>query len=309
MHPVRLRDFIKDTNGWYFAVAAYDNTHTVGCLLRYIPDPAGDRVDPSGTRYRKVGFDEAYEIIATHHPDWAGLVHRVPYHHICSILKPDEKIETIAAHHPKVARLFKALHLPPCSYGVTGSLLCGLGDTNSDIDGVVYGPAFRYAQKQLIRAIQDGSIEELNEELWKTVYAKRNPETSYEEFLLHEKRKLNRGQIDGTYFDLLYTRAYHELPGFSMEKGKILGRERIEATVTDDQFVFDSPACYPIEHPTISRILSFTHTYTGQAFVGELIEAQGVVEQHGDEQWLVVGTTREAKGEFIRSISLLEQEG
>jgi predicted nucleotidyltransferase len=61
-------------------------------------------------------------------------------------------------------------------------------------------------------------------------------------------------------------------------------------------------------HPTISRILSFTHTYTGQAFVGELIEAQGVVEQHGDEQWLVVGTTREAKGEFINRFHCLNRK-
>ncbi|HPP76796.1 MAG TPA: DNA polymerase subunit beta, partial [Methanospirillum sp.] len=126
---------------------------------------------------------------------------------------------------------------------------------------------------------------------------------------LHEKRKLNRGQVDGTYFDLLYTRAYHDLPGFTMKKGEVLGKRVIEAIVTDDQFAFDSPAIYEIDHPDISRILSFTHTYTGQASAGEQIQAQGIVEQHGNEQWLVVGTTREAKGEFIRSLTLLEQEG
>jgi len=79
--------------------------------------------------------------------------------------------------------------------------------------------------------------------------------------------------------------------------------------VTDDQFAFDSPAVYEINHPDISRVLSFTHTYTGQAFAGELLQAQGIIEKHGNEHWLVVGTTREAKGEYIRSLSLLEQEG
>ena len=309
MKPVRLRDFIRDNNGWYYAVAAYDNASTVGSVLRYIPDPAGDRADGSGIRYRKVEFEEAYRLIAEHHPDWAGLVHRVPHNQITAVFKPDEAIETIAAHHPKVAKLVKALHLPPCTFGVTGSLLCGLGGKNSDIDGVVYGPAFRHAQKQLIRSIQNGSVEELSEDLWKTVYKKRNPDTSYEEFLLHEKRKLNRGQVDGTYFDLLYTRSYQDLPGFTMEKGTILGKRVIEAMVTDDQFAFDSPAVYEIDHPEISRVLSFTHTYTGQVFTGEQLQAQGIVEQHGNEQWLVVGTTREAKGEYIRSLSLLEQEG
>jgi len=171
----------------------------------------------------------------------------------------------------------------------------------------VYGDAFMHARNQLLRAIKDGSLEYLSEELWQTVYRKRNPDTSYEEFILHEKRKLNRGQVDGTYFDLLYTRAYHDLSGFVMKKGTVLGKRIIEGMVTDDRFVFDSPAIYEIDHPEITRILSFTHTYTGQAFLGERIQAQGVVEQHGNEQWLVVGTTREARGEWIRSVSLLEQ--
>ena len=30
----------------------------------------------------------------------------------------------------------------------------------------------------------------------------------YDEFVLHEQRKWNRGQIEGTYFDILYTRSY-----------------------------------------------------------------------------------------------------
>lgn len=309
MNPIRLRDFIKDKNGWYYAVAAYDNDSRIGSVLRYIPDNSGDRVDSTGTRYRKVDFEEAYQIISKAHPDWSDLVHRVPQSEITSVLKPDERIEDIMASHTRVAKLVKALHLPPCTFGVTGSLLCGLGSVSSDIDGVVYGDAFRYAQKQLVRSIKEGSIEKLSDELWNTVYKKRNPDTSYEEFILHEKRKLNRGQVDGTYFDLLYTRAYQDLPGFKMEKGEILGKKTIEALVTDDRFVFDSPAIYEIDHPEISRVLSFTHTYTGQAFTGELIEARGVIEQHGKEKWLVVGTTREAKGEHIRSLSLLEQAG
>ena len=55
-----------------------------------------------------------------------------------------------------------------------------------------------------------------------------------------------------------------------------------------------------------SRVLSFSHTYSGQALAGELIEARGVCEEHDGEKWLIVGTTREARGEYIRSISLLE---
>ena len=84
LKPIRLRDFFTDVNGWYYAVAAYDNAHTIGSVLRYIPDPAGDRVDNLKTRYRKVGFKEAYSLISKYHPEWSGLVHRVPVNKIKS---------------------------------------------------------------------------------------------------------------------------------------------------------------------------------------------------------------------------------
>ncbi|HQP71202.1 MAG TPA: DNA polymerase subunit beta, partial [Methanoculleus sp.] len=37
--------------------------------------------------------------------------------------------------------------------------------------------------------------------------------------------------------------------------------------------------------------------------------ARGVVEEHNDERWLIVGTTREARGEYIISKTLLENAG
>jgi hypothetical protein len=85
------------------------------------------------------------------------------------------------------------------------------------------------------------------------------------------------------------------------------GKETIEAKVIDASLSFDNPAIYEIEHESVSRVLSFTHTYSGQAFPGETIEVCGVLEQHGNERWQVVGTTREARGEYIISKTLLGQ--
>ena len=308
MYPLRIRDFVRDTDGWLYAVAAYDNDVAAGCILRYIPDPAGDRRDPRGIQYRKVDFDEAFQLISRNKPQYSGLVHRIPLSDIVEVLKPDERVDTISTDDDRVTRLNRIFDLPPGAFGVTGSLLCGIAGKSSDIDGVVYGQWFHHAQKRLEEGIASGQIEDLDDALWKTVYKKRNPDLGYEEFLIHEQRKWNRGQIDGTYFDLLYSRGYDDLPGFAMKKGEVIRRDTIEATVTDDTFSFDSPAVYEVDHPVISRILSFTHTYTGQARTGERVEATGVVEQHGDEQWLIVGTSREARGESIRSLSLLEKE-
>ena len=32
MVPVRLRDFIEDADGWFYAVSTYDNDENVGCV-------------------------------------------------------------------------------------------------------------------------------------------------------------------------------------------------------------------------------------------------------------------------------------
>ncbi len=54
-------------------------------------------------------------------------------------------------------------------------------------------------------------------------------------------------------------------------------------------------------------VLPHTHTYAGQALVGERIEVRGMVEALGDIKRLVVGTTREPKGEWMRSLTLLDK--
>jgi predicted nucleotidyltransferase len=188
-----------------------------------------------------------------------------------------------------------------------GTLLCGLEDETSDIDMVVYGKHWFVAQGLVRKGIFEGEMEGLSADMWRKVYEKRKPEISYDQFVLHELRKWNRGQIDGTYFDILYTRSYDELKSVPAGKGRVLGKMKIEAKVTDASLSFDSPAVYEIDHDSVSRVLSFTHTYSGQALEGETMEACGICEQHGDDLWLVVGTTREARGEYIVSKTLLEK--
>jgi predicted nucleotidyltransferase len=81
------------------------------------------------------------------------------------------------------------------------------------------------------------------------------------------------------------------------------------ARVTDASLSFDNPAIYRVDHEEVDRIISFTHTYSGQALPGEVVEACGVLEKHGGGLWLVVGTTRTARGEYIISKTLIEETG
>jgi predicted nucleotidyltransferase len=308
MLPVRLRDFIEDFDGWIYAVSTYDNSEKIGCVLRYVPDPHGERVSPSGTRYKKYDFEDAYALIERYKPQYSDLVQRIPLRDVRKILKPELEISRIAQNHPRVRKLLDLFGLPAGSVGCTGSLLCGLENEASDIDLVVYGKDWFTAQERVRQGILDRTLDELSPEMWRKVYEKRKPEITYDQFVLHELRKWNRGQMEGTYFDILYTRSYDDLKSVPTGRGRILGRKVIEAEVSDASLAFDSPAVYKVEHESVSRVLSFTHTYSGQALAGETIEACGICEQHGDEYWLVVGTTREARGEYIISKTLLGRQ-
>lgn len=306
MLPIRLRDFIEDKDGWLYAVSAYDNTERIGCILRYVPDINGERVNKSGIRYRKLDFGPAFRLIKELKPLYLDTIHRVPLSDIKWIYKPEIELPAIATRDNRVRKLMNLFTVPVSSMGCTGSLLCGLEIESSDIDFVVYGRDWFRAREQLISAVKTGLLEPMSDDLWETVYLKRKPEISFEEFLIHEKRKWNRGQIEGTYFDLLFSRDYQELDTAPTFKGEVIGPMEIEAIVTDATYAYDNPAVYTVRHEKISRVLSFTHTYSGQAICGEIIRVRGICERHGDEYWLIVGTTREARGEYIRSVTLLE---
>jgi predicted nucleotidyltransferase len=306
-NSIRLRDFIEDADGWLYAVSTYNNREKVGCVLRYIPHFSGERVRQDGRRFHKLDFDEAFELIRQKKPSYANTVQRVPLNDVVRVYKPEDELESICARNQKVRRLAVLFTLPGGTLGCTGSFLCGLENEASDIDLVVYGKAWFTAQEQLRKMIEEGIINDLSPEMWRKVYTKREPAIPFEIFVLHEKRKWNRGEIEGTYFDLLYTRSYGDLENVPTERGRVIDRRCIQARVTDASLAFDSPAIYEVDHEEIHRVLSFTHTYSGQALRGEIIEAKGVCEDHGDEKWLVVGTSRIAPDEYIVSRTLMEQ--
>ncbi len=306
MLRTRLRDFILTKDDWIFAVADYCHEGGIRSILRYVPDPEGTRgVDK---KYRKMDFDDAFIFMKTARPEWVSDVHIVPWDSVKEILAPDKRLPQITEKNEKVKAIVKSLekYVPLENMGVTGSLLPGLEIGSSDIDFIVYGISW-FTARDIIRQEKQkkNPITEISEDMWQDIYKKRRPDISFDEFLLHEIRKGNRGMVGGTYFDLLYVRDWKDIT--PCLRGIDIGNKTIEATVINADFAFDSPAIYKIDHPEISYVLSYTHTYAGQALVGERIEARGMVEIVGNMKRLVVGTTREPKGEWIRSLTLLEK--
>lgn len=314
---IRLRDFIVTDNDWIFAASGYDHTGGVQTVLRYIPDQEGDR-EMGGVRYRKLDFNESGEFLEKNHASWKF---RLPEDAISKVLRSNDRIPALAKEDPRVAVIvdvLKSAGIPIDKMGVTGSMLPGLQIEGSDIDFVVYGRYWFLARDAILQEISRNrgrgsdrdrdsdklEITEISEEMWHQIYAKRVPEISFEEFLAHELRKGNRGMVGGTYFDLLFVRDWDQLP-VVQERGTDLHRCSLTARVLSADFAFDSPAVYEIDHPVVSKILCYTHTYAGQALAGEVVEARGMLEDVRGQKRLVVGTSREPVGEWMRSLDLL----
>jgi hypothetical protein len=300
----RIRDFLETKDGWIFAVADYSNPSGLRCLLRYVPDPSGER-KARGTAYRKLDFEDAFEFLRREKPDYVQDLHVVPEEDVARLYRPDEELPAVAEKDERVRKIASILEdggVPMKSMGITGSMLLGLNGPTSDIDFVVYGPDWWIARDVLEEAKASGKVDDLGQEMWEKIYNKRKPEISLEEFVLHERRKGNRGVVDKTYFDLLFTRDWSQIT--PTLPGKALGTRKIEAVVRDAKFAFDSPAIYRLDGD-VEELFCYSHTYAGQAVPGETIEAMGVIEETASGLRLVVGTTREARGEWIRSLSLL----
>lgn len=303
----RIRDFFETSDGWIFAVADYNHPKGIRSLLRYVPDPAGER-EARGIRYRKLDFDPSFEFLRKARPGYIQDLHVVPEEDIVRFFLPPAGLKSVAGLDSRVNKIAKILAsegIPWDEMGITGSMLVGLHGPSSDIDFVVYGPWWWKAREIMNMAKARGEIQDVDDATWRKIYSKRKPETSFDEFVLHEERKGNRGMVDETYFDLLFTRDWSQttpcLPG------KPVGRRKIVAEVEDATFSFDSPAIYRLKHEEVKEIFCYSHTYAGQALQGEILEANGVIEETAAGLRLVVGTTREARGEWIRSLTLLEE--
>lgn len=336
--PIRLRDFIRVKN-YYFSVVGYQNKRDVKCFLRYIPDKRGDRVRTDGERFRKLLHKEAIDYARKNSLEYFnGKIFVVPQKDVTEVFKPEEKVisikkeinETLEYDKPgsikedvcsikennkngsenlsKIISFFS--NIPEKEMGITGSRLIGLEKENSDVDFIIYGKWWREGRAKIISGIKRGKISEPDTDMWNFIYKKRKVNIPYQIFLSHEKRKYHRAVFEDTYFDLLYVRGYSELyKGASEEEGIKKGKKTVSAVLKDDNLTFDYPSFYPLRHNNIEAVLSFTHTYAGQAILGEEIEARGVIEEIQGKKYLIVGTQREVEDEYIVSIDHMEKEG
>lgn len=303
------KDFIETAEGLIFAIVEQgtEQGKALG-FLRYVKEHSG---------WQKVTTDHANAFLAQHHPDYLhyspvldARLHAVDVDRIVQHHRPKQRLQQIMQKKQKDAveqdlfdlcLLFQQHGLDLTQTGITGSLLVGVQKQNSDIDLVCYGRTlfhqFRTTTRELI---EKGLLQELNDEDWRQSYQRRSCALSFAEYVWHERRKTNKAVINGRKFDLNFIDELRPSGAKSYQK---CGAITLQCKVIDDTYAFDYPAEFKIDDEHISSVVSFTATYTGQAIKGEIVEVSGILEQ--SEQGVkrvVVGSTREAHGEFIKVI-------
>ncbi|WFP51016.1 hypothetical protein PL263_03055 [Methylomonas sp. EFPC3] len=300
------KDFVETAEGLIFAaVSSGLEQGKVLCFLRYL------RVDG---RWRKVGTDFANDFLRQSYPHYLHYsavidadVHAVPASAIVRHYQPRKQLQALLRQQPAdevsadlqhLCRLFAENGLALELFGVTGSLLVGVQNRDSDIDLVCYDrDEFHRARYTVQALIAQDRLQALNDADWLEAYRRRACDFALDDYIWHEQRKYNKGMINQRKFDLsLLSEADSTTANY-----RKLDFARIEAEVADDRFSFDYPACFALKHAEIDSVVSFTATFNGQAQQGEWIQAAGWVEvdEHGRKR-LVVGSTREAIGEYIK---------
>jgi predicted nucleotidyltransferase len=317
MEKPRIRDFIETTDGLIFACVSYHHPRE-RCLafLRYYPDARGER-ERDEVRYKKIASTlQSYEFLEKNYPDYVfshegSRLQGVPVEKIKKILRPEDRLKKICMNPEtpllkKIAKLSETFRdIPQSRKGITGSVLVGLDREDSDIDFVIFGVQNHKRAREIFENSASGRFCELKEEEWRRSYEKRfsgHDTLSFDEYLWHERRKWHKGTFEGVIFDILLVRDKSEI-GPAPEPCERKEKIKVECTVTDATFAFDSPSIYKVEYgdERITEVLSYTHTYAGQAFEGEEIEVCGFLEEIKNEKCrVIVGTTREAEDEYIK---------
>jgi len=304
------KDFVETSEGLVFAVVESGlEQGKVLCFLRYIL---------SEGQYKKVNTEQANQFLVTQYPRYLyyspikqAHCHALSNKDIAKHHQPKLKIkqllmgqdnDTIESDCEALCLLFKQSGLNLDEIGVTGSILISAHKPSSDIDLVFYSrTTFNQAREITQQLINQEKCSELSEADWLESYDRRNCDLSYAEYVWHEKRKFNKAMIHQRKFDLSFVDA-NPIQG-NLESYKKLNPIVLKTQVIDDTFSFDYPAEFIIKHPKISSIICYTATYTGQAKKGEWIEVAGLVEQSEQGiQRIVVGSNREATGEYIKVI-------
>ncbi|MGR9046528.1 MAG: hypothetical protein ACU83N_14650 [Gammaproteobacteria bacterium] len=302
------KDFIETVEGLVFAVVEQGlEDGRVLCFLRYARTKTG---------WRKLSTQQANALLEQSHPEYLYYssvrdvrLHALPVEKITRHHQPRQRLLEII-HRPahdrveqdlaQLYRLYREQGLEPDKLGVTGSLLIGAQNADSDIDLVFYDRDQFHSARNITRdLIAQGRLDNLAQDDWTRSYDRRACHLNFTDYVWHERRKHNKAVINGRKFDLSYA-GDTDVAGERFHK---YGRIVLQCRVLDASQAYDYPALFKIEHAEIDVIVCYTATYTGQALAGEIVEVSGYLEgTEAGHKRIVVGSSREAESEYIKVV-------
>jgi uncharacterized protein len=305
--------YLETHDGLFFAVKGLEHPpdRTIA-VLRYVPDPNGER-RKGGKNYRRLyHFHEQEQVIRTSYPQYIAYdpvfqttLQSVPASMTRRIFDPRgrilewQKASVLSAieedAYAFACLLQKEAQVPFSSLGITGSLLIGLHTEKSDLDAVAFGTEACQKIHQALRRLLDGEscaeVRRLDSKGLEELFAERVKDThmDYRKFLQLEAQKVNQGSFRNRPYFIRFIREPHEADSaYGRRRYVPLGRAAVTASIMDDAESIFTPCRYRIADVKIiegpqqidmHEIVSFRGRFCEQARVGDSILASGTLER------------------------------
>jgi predicted nucleotidyltransferase len=319
-------DYLETNEGLFFSVKGmYHPKNRVISILRYIPNPHGNR-QKNGLRYKRVYEpDETSEYLEKNHPEYLSYVKKlgivvqsVPIEKIKKVYNPREKFNEIRNFpRDKPAKILKKFveaiieesGVSSKCFGVTGSILVGLNNPDSDIDLNVYGFVEGKKVYQALKKLREKSlwIKGYDENTVIDVLKSRWSSTGLDIELFKdiEIKKILHGIVeDRDYFIRL-------IKPFKIEKkSKPLRIITIVSKILKDGESTFTPCRYILENITedsVSELVSYRGKFTEQVRSGEFIEARGMLEKVWYTDKIIYRLMLGRKGDYLLPAHFFEK--